>query len=526
MLFGFIISFFKKVYFLNTSSLSRLPLEKSLSIGQYRLIIFLLFFIMGVGSLPSASAFYILGDLGGGIQTASWGVSFYLLGNLSSKPLAIIWGRRIGSIKLMKICLWFILGLSFLLTFVPSYYSYLVIRYFVGLASGPVFLICTSTIARFRSDKTTELFLIIILFLIIVPILAAAFGAIISYQMNWQVAFYLYNLLLLPILYWVHILFHGWEVPTQQVPMDTVGFFGYLLTIGCLGFCLVTGQTIDGFRSIAFNLLFFSGCIGVLFLIFWNRSQPYPIFCFSLFKKKIFFYLMLTTFSLFALLYAMIVLLSFWLHLYVNYSLNWIALSLLATLIGPIIASYIFSLGEKIPAASLLCLSLALLSVVSFFTSTFNVEVNLGRIVFTKLIAGAAFAMALPPLVLLIKKNVSKEKFASAFCLFAIFRMGGGFAGVAYFIMLWERRAAFYYQRLGGELTFFSQLTKKTWMSLNFFRFTPLMKEEGLNTALVRQSQALALNDCYRLIAWIMLALAIGAFFLLKKEQASYCEET
>lgn len=497
----------------------------TLSLSQYRLILFLLFVTMGVGSLPSASAFYIVGDLGGGVQTASWGVSFYLLGNISSKPLAIILGRRMGAIKLLKICLWVILILSFSLTFQTSYYPYLVLRYFIGFAAGPVFLICTSTVSRFREDKIKDLFLIIILFLIIVPIFAAAFGAIISYQINWQVAFYIYNSLLIPLIYWVHILFRKWEVPRQSIPMDVPGFIAYVLTLTSLGFCLVVGQTIDGFRSIAFNVVFTLGCIGVFFMIVWNRYQLYPILCFSLFKKKIFLYLMLTTFALFGLLYAMIILLSFWLHLYVNYSLNWVAFSLLATLIGPIIASFVFLKGEKLPAAALLCASLFILSGVSFFTSRFNAEINLARIVTTKLIAGAAFAMALPPLILLIKKSCPEEKFAGGFCLFALFRMGGGFAGVAYFIMLWERRAAFYYQRLGGELTLFSELTKKTLKQLSFFHFTPLMKEEGLNMALVRQSQSLALDDCYRLITWIMLGLSVCAFLLFKKKPDSYLEE-
>ena len=473
-------------------------------------------YTIGNGALPSASAFYILDDLGGGISTASWGVSFYLVGNLITKPLALCLGDRIGKIKLVKICLWSNFFLLILFNWVQSYYAYLLLRFLVGLTSGPVFLIATSVVAPYRKDKLSRYLLIVMSLLVAFPVITASFGAIMAYQGLWRWAFNGYCLFLTGLLVSLYRRFKTWETPLKNEPIDWWGFIFFGLMSLCLAFCLITGQTIDGFRSKAFNLIFISGLFFAGLFFTWNARHPRPIFANYLFKNSRFNFLMLCTFLLFGLFYSSVILVAFWLHLYANYSLNWIALSLIVVVIGPVFVLLSYKKEGVFKNAIYLSFAILLLSLVSFYTSTFNSEVNFIRIIIAKVLLGFSLAFAFPPLIYLIKQTCTDRGFPPAFCLFAIFRMGGSCLGVAYFIMLWERRASFYYQRLGGELTYSSSLTREKLKELAEFGFSRIQQWAGVNTALIRQSQSLALDDCFRFIGWISLGLALITAFAPK----------
>jgi len=97
---------------------------KEVSNTQYLFFLLLIFYALGVGALPAASSFYILGDLGGGIETASFAVSLFILGAITTKPLALILGNNIGKIKLLRMCLWAMLVLTVISFLVNGYYSF------------------------------------------------------------------------------------------------------------------------------------------------------------------------------------------------------------------------------------------------------------------------------------------------------------------------------------------------------------------------------------------------------------------
>ncbi|MCH9634631.1 MAG: Fatty acid resistance protein FarB [Chlamydiae bacterium] len=477
---------------------------------QYYFSLLLIFFSLGIGALPSAAAFYILEELGGGVQTASYGVSLFILGAITTKPLALILGNKIGKILLMRICLISTLIFSLPIFFIKDYNFYLTFRFLTGFASGPLFLIANSLGGGMRpKEKLDKFIFILVLLMLIVPIFSASFGGFMAYQYSWKVAFFIFNFLLVPLIYLSFTLFKKQEAPTIKEPFDVIGFVTFFIGLTSLGFCLVFGQTIDGFRSNAFNIVFTVGCLSTLFFIGWNMWQPYPILKFHILKDKKLLFNLINTLALFLFFYAIIVMLSFWLHLYVNYSINWIAFSLFGVLIGPLFLYIAFYSRNKSKSLILLSISLCMLSIISFYISSFNSEVNFGRILITKLVAGISLALALPPIIYSIKNSVDLKDFPPAFCLFAMFRMLGSFIGVAYFITLWERRAIFYNERLGGELTPFSENTRQVLDKLNYFQFSPQMKLQGLQDALNRQSQSLALDDCYFIMAWIMLALSI-----------------
>ena len=84
---------------------------------------------------------------------------------------------------------------------------------------------------------------------------------------------------------------------------------------------------------------------------------------------------------------------------------------------------------------------------------------------------------------------------------------------------MWLRRKVFYHDRLGEDLTIYSELTTKTLKETAFFGPTGNEAKLLLNKALETQASALGLADCFYFIGWLMLALlAFLSIYLIRKK--------
>jgi len=82
---------------------------------------------------------------------------------------------------------------------------FLVLRFLIGVSSGPIFLIATSMGGGLRAkEKLSGFIFTLILLMLVVPIFSAAFGAFISYQYTWQLSFFYLIFFLSPRLFSIH----------------------------------------------------------------------------------------------------------------------------------------------------------------------------------------------------------------------------------------------------------------------------------------------------------------------------------
>lgn len=477
---------------------------------QYALLLTIFFFQIFISSLPSMSAFFILGDLGGGVNTASYGMTFFLLGNISTKSLGPILTKNIGFIKSIKICSWLTFLTFFPVLFVNNYYLYLFFRFLNGFVSGPVFVMVLSFCASYLPQASQAGFIKRYLFLFITaPVVGAVFGGVISYNNYWQTAFFITSVFLFFIALFMEILFPKMETERSPIPIDIFGFILLALTMITLGFCLITGQVIDGFRSLAFNIVFSVGCVCLIGYILWSIRNPDAVLTYSYFKNADFSLIMFQTLWMVIFYFSLLILLPYWLHLYVNYSVSWIAFTSLLVLVGPLVVFATLHLLNSMHTFILTLLSFIMITVIAFFISTFNSEVNLGRIVISRFFLGVSYALFYTLIMFRLMKIAKPKELSNAFCLFAFIRGIASLVGIAYFTTLWQRRTTFYYTRLGGELNGSSDPTQEVLQMLNIFNFSPSMKAESLNIALSKQASSLALQDCCYLIGWIALTVLI-----------------
>lgn len=484
--------------------------QYSINRFQFWILVAILFFSMFIVALPMMGAFYIVGDLGASTDMASWSVTFFLVGAITTKPAGRVLSNHFGFFNVIKVSLGLTILVFIPILFVNNFNAFLAFRYLGGMASGPIFSAVTYICKNQRPPEETNFFLVLVLtILLVAPILGTVFGAVIAYADYWRLSFgavYAMGFILYLLLF---IFFRKSKTPLEQVPIDFVGIITFWISFTGLGFCLITGQIIDGFRSFAFNLiLIVSSCIMLFFLI-WNAMHPYRIIVWHHFKKpKVALAIIQLTFII-GFFSAINMLLSYWLTLYANYTVKWVGYTLSLTIIAPIGLLIVHHFRKSKGSIWVYCISLLILFGIAFGGSHLNVEVDLFRIGVIKLINGLSYAIALPIIVHNIEEALPGKEFLEGWILFVVFKLFGYLVAIATFAILWERRAAFYHWRLGGELTAISDPLQNTFRWLSFFNFTPLMKEEGLNVALNRQSRALALDDCFYLIAWISLSLLI-----------------
>ncbi len=479
------------------------------------LLIVVLFISLSGPALPAMSAFYILGDLGGSIQTVSFGSALSLLGVLITKPFGIILAEKIGRLKLLKMCIIGNLVTTLLVSINSNYYGYLLLWFAHGLVGGPTYLLICTTIRKYASKEKILFYTKFILgSLISAPVFGAAIGSILAYQYQWRWGFFVYVFFYLICTFYVFLFFYGSEFPIEDNPIDWLGYLFYATSLLTLGFCLTTSIVIDGFRSEVFNFIFTTGLVSFLFFLIRNFTSGKPIINFQISEKNLSLFLTLSiVVVLFAFHYAIIVLLSHWLHLYVKYSLSWIGWILLVNLVGVSLIPVVFKFINPFAESIMLLASITVILYVCLDVMHFDLYINLGRIMRARLIGGIAMSVFMPAAIMRVLDSCSKKFDHWGIGLFTFSKSLGSFFGVAFFSVLWDKRSTFYYTRLGGGLTNASPSTQTVLEKLNSFSFSNLMKLEGLNEALNKRSHSLAVNDCFLLIG-IALATITGVLIV------------
>jgi DHA2 family multidrug resistance protein len=97
-----------------------------------------------------------------------------------------------------------------------------------------------------------------------------------------------------------------------------------------------------------------------------------------------------------------------------------------------------------------------------------------------------------------------------AITLFQVTRALFSSLGAAIYTTMWQRRYVFFYERLGGQLTIFSQNTKDFFLKLKPFQFSKQVQIAQMQEGLDRQAKALALDDCFYFMGFTLLFIFIA----------------
>lgn len=465
-------------------------------------------------TLPIMAGLYIVSDLGGSSYLAPYGVSFFCIGNVLGVPLGKPCATRLSVIQLYLLCLSLMVIFSWQCAIATDYSHFILFRFLEGFASGPLYLLITNTLIPLLSPEKKPSFTLplILTCFSITPVLAACWGGFIAYNYHWRTLFFSNIPICLFLIVYVGYGFRKFHQSSKKVLFDKVGYFFYCISVVFIGTALTTGQELDWFRSSLITFLITAGGISSLFFILHSLSYTYPVVDFKLFKNLYFGFAIFNVALLFSTYFGMVILLSLWLKLYVNYTPDWIALLIGTMALGAWIPAFLNykHMDVRLPLA----IALFFFAISCFYTTLFNVDINFGRIAFSRILAGFGLVLFLPPLFRLSVRTYPQEKFAECANVFHIVRLLGSGLGASLYVILWHRRQVFYHDRLGSNLTVFSQNTMQFFDRAQLFNLSGKKALAQLNSYLDRQATALALDDCFYFMAWTMVFLLIILFAL------------
>ncbi len=455
---------------------------------------------------------YIVSDLGGSTFLASYGVSFFCLGNALSTPFGKPFIIRLSPVKLFLVCLLLMIVFSWQCATATSYFDFVLYRFLEGLASGPLYVLISVYFIPtvFTPEKQAKLLPYLFICFTFTPVLGASWGGWVAYTHHWRFLFFTNIPICLFLIILVSHYFRELDQPFHKSYLDKLGLFFYSISIIFIGSALIVGQQLDWFRSHLINMLLIVGGVSTVLFVIRSLNTTHPLIDLRLFKTFYFTFAIVNMGLLFAMYYGMVILLGLWLKLYVNYTFNWIALIIVTMAFGawiPIFLDY-QRLDPRLPLA----VALIFLAASCFYTTTFSVDTNFTRIAFSRVLAGIGLAFFLPPIFRLSIQIFTKEEAAESVNCFHVIRLICSGLGAALFVTLWHHRQVFYYERLGGNLTSFSHATSMFFKKAAQFNLHGNKALAQLSHAVTRQATALALDDCFYLMAWIMVGLL---FFLL-----------
>lgn len=471
-----------------------------------------LFFILTSFTVTSMAASYIVGELGGARTMAVYAISFFGFGSAVSIPLAKPLAARFGEGRVFLGCTLLFACVTGLSAFVPTYFLFIVTRFGAGLMAGPFYpLLAHFFSSLIPSHAKTVLVWVFITFLVVMPVIGACVGGVVAYLYHWTWMFYAYSALTCVTALGVHRLLRHAEIPAMPTGFDWVGWMFYAIGVMTLTCAFTTAQQLDWYRSSFFVAATLIGMVSFGYFVVRSWWHETPVLNLRLFCQPAFSLAMLCLIVLNAVYFGFIILLSLWLTFDANFTPDWIAILFFQMAVVAILPRFIIEkwFGEIDPRIFLL-LGSFFIALSCFYTTLFNVEINLGRIAFSRILAGLGLALFLPPIFQIVSTAHPPERWIEVFELFQGVRNLASSLGASLFGIAWQRRTVFFHERLSENLQQNVHGLKL------FFRNIEQLHVPGDPAAhmefyLSRRASSLALDDIFYLMGWIV----CGLFFLI-----------
>lgn len=508
-----------------------MPENKSYPIPLYAALFFMLFMVIFNYTLSIMASPYIVGELGGSNDIATYSVSLYAIGNALSIPLGKPLIARIGAMRSVFLLLTLFAFFSLLCAISPTNPFFNAARFLQGFAAGPLYAVGFHLFSWLQPKEKRGLFSSISLMIFTTgPVIGACWGGWVAYRWHWQWVFYL-NVPLLLLLAWVlrHSLKPLTEPAVPKKPFDAIGYLFYFVSILSLSLAIILGQELDWLRS---NTILTLGAIGIpslIFFILWELNHEEPILDLKLLKRPVLSFALFNLAVLFSLYFGIVILLSLWLKLWVNYTPNWIALLMGVMALTAMFPMFLIDKRiARIDNRIFLALSIIFLIISSYHTMRFNVDIDFERIATSRIFAGLGLALFLAPIFRLCFYALpNEESMFKVLGLFQVTRALSSGLGASLYNVAWIRRQVFYHDRLGSQITAESAQTQEFFIQANSVGIHGEHANAQLAFYLQRESSSLALDDCFYLMVWILAGLLITfAFTFLAKKGSFVTVET
>lgn len=461
-------------------------------------------------SIANVSIPTIAGDLGASPNQGTWVITSFAVSNAIVLPLTGWIANRFGDVRVFVISTLLFSLMSWLCGIAWSLPVLIGFRILQGAVAGSLIPLSQSLLIQNYAPEMKGLALgFWSMVVILAPILGPILGGWITDEYTWPWIFYI-NVpigLISALLTWR--ILKDRESPTEQLPVDYIGFALLIIGVGCLQVTLDKGQELDWFGSDAIRSLAVCAALGIAFFIAWDLFTPNAVVDMSFFRERNFAMGTFLASVVFLLFFGSLVLLPLWLQTKMGYTPFWAGITVMPIGIFPLLLSS--TIGKNInrwDPRLLGTISFFVLGVTYFWLSNFTTDVSLQHIVMVRFFQGFGLAFFFIPLLTIALSEVPNHRITSASGVFNFCRLiaGGGF-GTALFVTLWQRREIFHHSRLVEAVTPFSENTREVLDILKLQGIEGMHAKAVLETVVAPQASVLSMDDTFILCGWIHLLL-------------------
>ncbi|HSW86661.1 MAG TPA: DHA2 family efflux MFS transporter permease subunit [Rhabdochlamydiaceae bacterium] len=479
------------------------------------------FMIVLDSSIANVSLPYIAGDLGVSVNQGTWVITSFAVGNAIALPLTGWLTKRIGSVRLMVSTMVLFALFSWLCGAALDYPILVGARFMQGFVGGPLIPLSQSLLLlSYPPEKRNFANAIFLIVIVVAPIAGPILGGWITFNYTWRWIFYI-NVpigILAALICWPIMKDRGSQ--SSKIPCDWIGLFLLTIGVGCLQILLDKGEQLDWFENPVIWMLGIASFVSLTFLMVWEKYEQNPLLDFKLFKIRNFAIGAMMAMMMFMIFYGTIVITPLWLQTQMGYNAYWAGVAVSPMGIFPfLLALPVAKLMSKVRLERLLSFCFFILALTFFWYSSFDTDVSLGFIAFSRLILGVSIAIFFNPLVTLSIQDIPKEKLPSATGLFYFFRTMGISTGTSGFVYLWDRRSIQHHFHMAELTTPYNENTSQAIAQLDQLHLAGEKGKEILNTLSDKQAYMLATNDIF----WLSAILCIGLVcitFAFKKRQS------
>lgn len=479
-------------------------------------------------SIANVSLPYIAGDLAISADQGAYVITSFAVGNAIGLAMTGWLAKSLGQIRIFLLSTILFIIFSWVCGISSNILVLVNARFIQGLVSGPMIPMSQSLIVMTSSSKNRSTSIAIWATIVIVaPIVGPIAGGYISDWYHWPWIFYINIPIGLLAIFLIALFLKGKDKKPEKVRTDLIGLF--LLTVGVssLQILLDKGQQWDWLRSPIICTLGSIAIVSFTLLIIWELLHPLPFLNLRLFRFKTFTTAVVAIAFSYAIYFGSVVLIPLWLQVNVGYTGTWAGLAVAPLGLAPLfLAPFNPIIIARIGIIRTLIISFALFCAACFYNAYFTPQVDFYHIGLSRFFFGIGIAFYITPLMLLVVSEIPHEQLANATGIFHFVRAMVGGIGTSVFVTLWQRRTIFHHERIGSNVTQFSQPTADTLATLAQHNLSPKASLAALNIELDNQSALLAINDSFYLMAWVFIGLIVFLILGFIKGKKSLPEQT
>lgn len=474
-------------------------------------------------SIANVSIPYIAGDLAVSYDQGTYVITAFAVGNGIVLAISGWLSRRFGPIKLLLASLLLFVFFSWFCGISWNYQMLVAGRFLQGVVSGPLIPLSQTLLLNHNPPEKKDTVLALWSTVVIVgPVAGPILGGWITFDYSWPWIFFINVPIGLVAAFVIWHLIGSKKEPEEKIPLEWTGFLLLVVGVSSLQIFLDKGQQWDWLRSPAIRTLMATSFLSLTFLGLWEYLHPKPLLEVRLAKIRSFWVSLLCIAVAYGMYFGGVVLVPLWLQTNMGYTSPWAGIAVAPLGIAPVcFVSFIPYVMKKWGKLIPISLSFLFFSISSFYTAFFTTDVDIWHVAFSRFLMGCGFVFFIAPLIALSMQDIPQEKVANAASIFHFIRAIFGGIGTSIFTTLWLRRGYYHHERLGEQLTPFTENGYEFLSDVAPAGITKSQATALLNVAVDNQAALLSLNDCFYLMGWGFLALCLVILFAHKRNHAT-----